>query len=352
MRLNPWFSVPVVVLVSASVASWQHGRVPTRAQWMAAAAQVRAALQPGDGVTWAPYTQGESRVTFEDLPVFHTRDLATVDLARYDRLWLMGSLGYDAGRLPTEHERLEHFDSGNVSVDLVRVAGPKVVGDLYAHLEDTLSTWHPPSGGVRLCEFWSGKGWHCDLRDAPETTRTCLGLPVARRLELRARDPECGLDPLLHVSRDVRLIGDTPRRCVWMHPKADAAVRLTWNDAPAGDSLVIDFGFSDPMVADNYKKQLRVKPATLRVLRAGLELESIPVPASKGWRHFETTLPAGAAPLAFELTIPEGDAPGGPRGAAAVADDHFCFDPTVRVKSRPGPAPRTSTGPDPSGSAK
>jgi hypothetical protein len=327
MRPNLWFLVPIVVLVSAAVATWQRDRVPTRAEWQAAADTVRARLAPGDGVTWAPYTQGEGRTAFAGLPMFHTRDLGTADLARYDRVWVLGALGYDAARLPAQHTLLEHTAAGNVSVDLVRVGGPKVVGDLYAHLEDALYTRHSPDGATKLCGFWSGRGWHCELRDPPETTRNCLGQAVGRRLDQKARDPECGLNPWLHVSRDVRLIGDTPRHCIWMHPMAEGAVRLTWNDAPGGDALSIDFGFSDPMVADNYAKQLRVKPATLRVLRAGIELQSIPVPAEKGWHHFETSLPSGPAPLAFELTT------------TATADAHFCFDPTVRMNTRPGSTP-------------
>ena len=104
---------------------------------------------------------------------------------------------------------------------------------------------------------------------------------------------------------------------------ADAKVRLTWNDAPGGDALVVDYGFSDPMVADNYRKQIRVTPATLRVLRAGTELKSINVPAQKGWRRESIDLPSGPAPLAFEIATP------------STSDAHFCFDPTVRVQGRP-----------------
>lgn len=327
MRINAWILLPLLVVVSALVGVWQRGRVPARADWQAAVARVRAGWSPGDGATWAPYTQGEGRTAFGDLKMLHVRDLGTADLARFDRVWLLGALGYDADDLAPEHTLVERHREGGVTVDLVRVGGPKVVGDLYAQLEQAIHTRHDARGGVQTCDFWSGRGWHCTLRDPPEKTRACLGQSVARRLEQRAKDPECGLDPWLHASRDVRLIGDTPRHCVWLHPMADAAVRLTWNEAPGGDALVVDFGFSDPMVADNYAKQLRVKPAKLRVLRAGAELAVVDVPATKGWHRQSIDLPAGAAPLAFELTT------------TATADAHFCFDPTVRVKTRPGSAP-------------
>lgn len=324
MRPNLWFLLPLTVLISAAVAAWQRDRVPARTDWLAAASAVRAGLAPGDVVIWAPYTQGEAKVALEGLPLLHARDLGQVDLSRYDRLWLLGSLGHGPAELPPGHTVQETLGFGRVTLSRVGLGGPKVVGDLYAHLEDALYTRHAAKdGAVRLCDFWSGQGWHCDLRDPPETTRACLGQPIARRLDQKGRDPDCGLNPWLHVSRDVRLIGDTPRRCLWMHPMAEAAVRLTWNDAPAGDTLVVDFGFSDPMVADNYQKQLRVQPASLKVLRAGVELAVVPVPATKGWRRFETRLPEGAAPLAFELT------------SRSTTDAHFCFDPTVRVDTRP-----------------
>jgi hypothetical protein len=327
MRINAWFLLPALVLVTAAVGAWQRSRVPSRADWQAAVARVRAGWQPGDGATWAPYTQGEGRTAFGDLKMLHVRELGTADLARFDRLWLLGTLGYDADDLGPEHTLVERSTEGEVTVDLVRVGGPKVVGDLYADLEQAVHTRHDARGGVKTCDFWSGRGWHCDLRDPPEKTRACLGQSIARRLEQKARDPECGLNPWLHASRDVRLVGDTPRHCIWLHPMAETAVRLTWNQAPGGDALVIDFGFADPMVADNYAKQIRVKPAKLRVLRAGLELASLDVPATKGWHRHALDLPAGAAPLAFEVTT------------SATADAHFCFDPTVRVQTRPGSAP-------------
>ncbi len=322
-----WLLLPLAVLLSAGVGSWQRGRIPTRADWQAATDFVRQGLKPGDGVTWAPYTQGEGRLFFNDLPVFHTRDVSTADLGRYDRLFLMGSLGVDARRLPADDERLDHRTFGEVTVDLVRVGGPKVVGDLMASLERATVRRLYKDGRTQLCDFWSGKGWHCDHRDPPELTRQCLGQSVANRLARKDKDPECGLDPFLHVSRDVRLIGDTPRHCILYHPMANATVQLEWTEAPAGDFLSIDSGFSDPMVADNYKKDLRVKPAALKVLRGGTLLAELPVPAEKGWHHQELPLGGEAAPITFEIST------------TSTLDAHFCFDPTVRVRTRPAADP-------------
>lgn len=335
-----WLLLPVAVFVSAAVGAAQRDRVPTRRDWQAAVEAVRARLKPGDGVTWAPYTQGEGRLFFGDLPVFHTRDLATADLARYDRVFVLGALGYDAAPLLAPrgdapvHRLAEggRQTFGRVTVDEVEVAGPKVTGDLLATLDRATVRRRYTDGRERLCDFWSGQGWHCEPKAAPELVRQCLGESVAARLARHDRkqrspdqlDADCGLDPELHVSRDVRLIGDTPRHCVWFHPAAGATVQLEWTEAPAAEVLVIDEGFADPMVADNYARELHVSPARLRVLRAGTELGALEIPAQKGWRRHELPLPAGAsaAPITFEIA------------SASDRDAHFCFDPTLRMRSR------------------
>lgn len=318
-----WFLLPVVLFVALVVGQMQSARVPTRAHWAEATERVRAGRTPTDAVLWAPYSQGEGRIFFEGLNAQHA-ELETADLARWDTVWLFTSHGRSAADLTWPHTVTDTGHFGPLTVERLVVGGERVVGDLYAGLEKTRVRRIDTPGNETVCGFWSGRGWHCTLRDAPETTRRCLGAPTAQRLARREKDPECGLDPLLHVSRDVRLIGDLPRRCVWIHPVQGQRVLIDWPEAVAAQVLQIDVGFSDPMVADNYKRQLKVKPARIRTLRSDVELETFEVPAEKGWHRQRIELPEGAAPLTFEVS------------AASTADAHLCFDPTLRAARAEG----------------
>jgi hypothetical protein len=96
-------------------------------------------------------------------------------------------------------------------------------------------------------------------------------------------------------------------------------VTLEWFDAPAGSALQLDYGFSDPMVADNYKRDRKVRAARIRVTRTGgplLDFEATPV---KGWRSERVDLPSEAGPLMIEVS------------SADPRDAHLCIDPTIRA---------------------
>lgn len=329
--VNPrayWLVLPLLVALAFVVGEVQSSRVPSRDDWAAATAMVRAQRGPSDALLWAPLSQGEGRLFFEGLNAQHA-ELPTADLARWDTVWVLGTHGRGAADLTWPHRVVDAQQFGPLSLERVRVSGERVVGDLFADLERVrVSRVFAVGGEVRLCDFWSGRGWHCALRDSAERTRACLAAPTGQRLARRGKDPECGLDPLLHVSRDVRLIGDVPRRCLWVHPVANARVVLDWFDAPDGSALQLDFGFSDPMVADNYKRDRKTRPARIRVTRADRVLLDLEAPAIKGWRSARVDLPAGAAPLSFEIA------------SADPRDAHLCIDPTLR-------APRPAEGSDP-----
>lgn len=315
-RLNPWLSAPLLA-VAASAALWvQRSAVPARGDWEAATERVRAGLAPGDGVAWAPYYAGEGRLFLHGLPGFHLPDVAAADLARYDRVWLMGAFGRSADDLPGGHTRVSRDVFGGVTLDLVQVGGEKVVGDLYADLEQVEVV--RVGGGEQRCGFWDGRGWHCDLAKSEAATRQCLGQPVARRLAQQRKDPHCGLNPWLNVSRDVRVIARYPRRCVWFHPVAGKAVEIRWPTAPAGQSLVVDYGFTDQAITDNTLPQTRTRPAQLTVKRGGEALGERTAEPVAGWHRWRVDLPAGAAPLTLAVT------------SASTTDAHLCVDVTVR----------------------
>jgi len=314
-----WLALPLLVGLTFIVGQVQSARVPSREDWANATAAIRAQRGPSDALLWAPLSQGEGRLYFDGLNAQHA-ELPTADLARWDTLWVLGSHGRSAADLTWPHRVVDAQAFGPLTLEQVRVSGERVVGELFADLERVrVSRAFAVAGQIRVCDFWSGRGWHCTLRDSPERTRECLAAPTGQRLARREKDPECGLDPLLHVSRDVRLIGDLPRRCLWVHPVANARVVLEWFDAPGGRALQLDFGFSDPMVADNYSRDRKVGPAQLRVMRAGRALLDVEVTPTKGWRSARVELPAGEAPLTFEVS------------SADPRDAHLCIDPTIRA---------------------
>jgi hypothetical protein len=325
-RPNPWWIAPLLVLAGAIALVMQRTEVPERADWQSAASAIRADLQPGDAVAWAPYWAGEARLVLHDLPGVHLLDLPTADLARWDRLWLMSGWGADADDLTWPHAVLKRQSMGPVTLDLVQIKGAKVVGDLYADLEQAQVDQRPDRGTNKRCDFWDGRGWHCSLRKSPDKTRACLAQSTKTRHRTRKRDPSCGLDRWMHVSRDVRVIGEGPRRCIWLHPKARATVALTWPTAPAGDSLVLDYGFTDKVISDNTLPKPRTEPITLKVFRGQALVGEKQIDPIKGWHRWTMPLRAemGARPLRFEV-----------RSAGKTTDAHFCFDPTVRIGSRP-----------------
>lgn len=344
LKLNLWWLAPAVVIAVAALTAWQRSRVPGRSDWRAAVDHIRGQLQPSDGITWIPYHAGEGRLLFHGLPAFHLPEPEAADLSRYERVWLIGAFGEGAddlrhqdlaeGQPASGHEILERHDFGPLTVELLKISGPKVKVDLRAQLDEA-----KVSRGERACGFWSGLGWHCDLRQTPEATERCLARPIAEKARRRNRRrhqhhhlvdftlSDCGLDPWLHVSRDAHVIGDWPRRCVWMHPARREPVRLTWPQAPGGDTVVVDYGFVDKIIADNYSRDImtkkggdtpRAQPLRLIVRQGEAEIAQITAPNQKGWRR----LVAKAQPE------------GGPVSVEVQTEDHrnayFCLDATIR----------------------
>jgi len=340
VRFNPWWVAPfLVVLALWSTISYRQ-QVPTRAEWTAAADHVRARLKAGDGVAWAPYWAGEARLSLHGLPFFQLPDVTRADLARYDRVWLLSAFGVDGEDVldpsgAATHAVVSSETFGAVTVSELRVGGERVVGDVYAQLESaeiSLVT----KGKSRACDFWDGRGWHCRLRGSPAKTRACLGASTAsklakhRRFNRRGRprtktsqmaggDPRCGLDRWLNVSRDVRVIGDVPRRCVWFHPHGGKTLRMAWTDAPRGAVVEVGHGFADKVISDHSRATTRTQPATMRLYRGDALLGTRTVDPVKGWRSWRVD-DKGTGALRIEVE------------SQSTVDAHLCIDPTVRAE--------------------
>ena len=315
-RMSPWLLVPLAALVSVAARVWQARRVPAREDWRAATAAIQ--LAEADGVAWTPYWAQEGRLFLHPFGdrAFHLLDAETADLARYDRVWLLGAFGHDASDLPTGHtvEHTEQF--GRVTLERVKVGGERVRADLRAELEGVRVS-HVRGPRSDACDFWDGRGWHCGLRHTPDKTRACLAEPIPRRLSRfkGRRDPHCGLNPWIHVSRDTRVIGAGPRRCVWLHPKAGTTVRVEW-PAVADGELVLDWGFADQVLTDRTGPS-RTQPAQLKVSRGTTTVGALTLAPESGWHRWRAAAP-GAEPVVLEVTT------------ANHVDAHLCVDATIR----------------------
>lgn len=325
MRFNVWFMAPIMVVISVGLTMSYRSAVPERSDWKAATEHVRAHLAVDDGVTWAPYHMGEGRLFMHGLPAFHTIDPSQADFARYERVWLLATSTADTAALTAPHRSLEVKRFGALALHLLEVGTPRVVADLYADLEQTIvSKGHGPRR--RACSFWDGRGWHCDLKFGEGRALSCLRESTARRLRRHRRrlHPDCGLNRWFNVSRDVRVIGRAPRRCIWFHPDKSAATRIEWTPKKKGSRLVIDYGFTDKAMTDHSLAKTRTQPASLRIVGDGEELGSRVVQPEPGWHRWEVKA-ANANSLVFEITT------------TSHVDAHFCFDATLRTDKEVSP---------------
>lgn len=331
MRFNPWLVPPLIILAGVIALVVQARRVPARADWQAAVAAIRADLQPGDGVTITPAWAGEGRLFLHDLPAFLLADGEAPDLARHKRVWIIGAFGHDAADLGLRAGLSRDF--GPLTLEAVEVQGPKVVHDLRADLDKTTVTTRTQSR-VTACDFWSGNAWYCGVRRDHARIRDCLARDTARRFRDRRRDPRCGLPAWFSgrgrytvargdqpVGRDIRVIGDAPRDCVWFTPPPKGATRyIEWPVTAQAGEVVLRYGFTDHVITDHppqvYKTVL-TQPAQLKIRRGDATLGQVTAEPTRGWftQRFSLT---GAGPITLSV-----------QGESDV-NAHLCVELTVR----------------------
>ncbi len=323
MRLNWWWLAPALVLGALGATISYKAAVPERSDWAAAVDHVRSHLKAGDGVAWTPYWAGEGRLFLHELPAFHLPEAQDADLARFERVWLLGAFGRDSDDLPPGHTRVDRREFGGVTLDLVEVGGARVKTDLYERLNGA-QVRRRGSAGVAECDFWDGRGWHCLGRRDKGTIERCLAESTRERLQRhrRRRKPHCGLDPWLNVSRDIRVIGAAPRRCVWVHPVAGKEVVVRLPETDFGNELVFKYGFTDKVISDHYRDTPRTRPVRVRISRDQEQIGERVMEPLPGWFVWRLPTPAGKGEveLAFETDV--------------HLDAHLCIDVTTR-ESRP-----------------
>jgi len=322
VRVSAWLLAPALFLISVGLVVRYRSQVPSRTDWADAVSDIRSEFASGDGVTWSPYYMGEGRLFFDDLNAFHLADDGPVDFARYQRVWLLTTPQAEVGRLLDGHTTLKQIQHGQVTLRLLKVGGKQVTGDLYADLGSVQVT-KGPVDRAKDCSFWSGRGWYCDLKMSRKNTENCLSESTAKRLarHRRRRDPRCGLNRWMNVSRDIRVIGRTPRRCVWFHPDQRRSTRINWSLTGSGNELSIKYGFTDMVIANHARPKTRTQPLTLTVLADGREIATKRIEPTQGW--FSWSLPVeNPKDVSFVLDT------------KSHVDAHFCFDPVLLDEGR------------------
>lgn len=346
---------PVIGLaLTASLTLWsvystlmRRASVPTRAEWDAAADIVRAHWRAGDHVTWYPMWADEARLSLHGLTPLvlpHPRGAdREVDLGRARRVWVLGAFGYDGAKLisgadvkPLQPLRLaqspHHVAVGDVSISLLEVGGAQVTADLLGDLDEPelvqvtrvrLSS-HPSAhlsshsssnrGAARhareeRCDLWALDGWHCSPRSGSARRRAqrCLARSSDERLKRRSKRRDlytldrrrwlsyvdCGLNPTEHVSRDWRVIGEAPRRCVWLAPHRGYKTSIQWTPhasrSARRDALWVGWGWGD-LAARHPFRSSAAQPLKVSVKRGAEIIWSRVIQPQLGWSRAQLSL--------------------------------------------------------------
>ena len=258
-RALPWLELALVVAVALGALLFHAtlpGRMPSDADYQAAAAAVRAELQSGDAVAVLPEWAEKARMFLPGVPFVSAPVLADADLSRVKRLWIV-----ELPSLPrAEVARSERAGTAQMSAD-----GP------------------PRRFGNVVLKRFVNRAFHEPRFDfTRELGRANVWLDVPGRRIDCARDGErhdCGRG--LSVAHEIREVQFAPHDCVGANPVG--------RDIP----LVVDY--PDALLANH-----------LTVMAA--------VTGEMGWRHGEGQTPVDLTveidgQRAGALTIPVGTVP-------------------------------------------
>jgi hypothetical protein len=263
----------LAILASVALTAVRRGRVPADADLDDLARAVRAGFATGDVVLATPPWLVGAQARLGDLPYLSPRELVVADLRGYRRVWLFEQAGPSAtwrDALERLGPRREVALAGRAQVSLVTLATPEVARfDLWRDLEEArVLARYAPGEPWQACDVFTRERWSCP------------------------RDPGWS-----YVGREVRLVGNEPRACLWAHPLLPGGtLRLELPRRAAGTSVSLAYGFLDDVV-------WRVKaPVAVRLLAGDEPLFSALRAAEPGVGRAEIALPDHAGPIALELT--------------------------------------------------
>ena len=375
-----WLLIPLISLGGLGITLWQRAQVPSRQEWRTALDKARSMLTPRDKVAWLPEWANEGRLFMHDLNTLPLPFEGEVDLGRAERLFVLGTFGargedlmHPLSDLHARYRTLQPLnltstqEIGPITLQVLKVEGGEVLADLRADLEDPervqvfrhrrprnrrkVKSITPPA--PHRCALWALAGWHCDHRDAPDATEACLSRPLPKMLKTRSKRRalytldrrrhlpyvDCGLHPTEHVSRDVRVIGEIARRCIWIAPHHRAQVELRWSIVPdliqtTPVDLWLSAGWED-LAVDHPHRESAAQPIriTLSTLINGEDkrplTDALKLTPTQGWTRWvwplneekKARLTHFNGALSFQVSTPKD-----------TRDASLCIDLTIRSR--------------------
>lgn len=273
--------LPVVGLGELALAQAQARKVPTDADWRAAAAKAKADKKPGDVVVVAPAWAGplgrkaigEVDPTMIDLATVAKSDLQTA--TRVLELSIRGhddpdTLGFkllsEQSFGPVKLRTFENPKPDKLVRDLVSELGPNVQ---VAHVHNTV--------GAEACRWEHGASRIPNLFTGPAT-------PLDRFL-CPPYDPSWTFVGVTAIT-DLSYV---PRRCILMHPTENDKTTVTYPPAPIGHKVVAYVG-----IHVFQERDLGKSPVHARVSVAGKEVAHTLHKDGDGWLRFEGSTAAWA----------------------------------------------------------
>jgi hypothetical protein len=261
--------------------------IPSDQSWEAASAFVRARFRARDRIIAAPaWADPIVRNHLGDL--LNLQSAAPADFGGVGRIWELGIRGAEERRESVELD--ERFGAVRVRMWPVSSAPP-----IYDFVEEVERAKVELLGaeGSKPCTWTRARSSSGGLGHGPMT-------PEARFI----------CDP----SRPWLLVGATvltdldfhPRRCVFQHPAGVDPVRVTFEDAPLGERLVVHGG-----IQYESERSRDHEPVTLRVWIDGRLAGELVHQDGDGWMGMEvdtSTLGPERAEVRFETTAPNPDA--------------------------------------------
>jgi hypothetical protein len=299
LALLPWLALLAFPLLELSAHALTRARVPSLADYRAAAAFVRKEMGPRDAVAAAP--------SWSDPIVRHVLgdriDLAMAgrsDLARYERLWALSIRGAHPAEAAAREPSLRRA-FGRVEVLRWDLGPSRLRYDFVEQL---------PSAEVRFAGPRS-EG-ECALRNGARARGGGLGtgvLPPARRF-----DCEPGLSGTWVGQVVMEDLDLEPRHCVYQPPAGPNRLTVTYRDVPLGDELQLYAG-----LYYEHERMRKGGPIKLTVRIDGREAGEIVHRDGDGWKPLTLRTEPGSAELTVEVTAPE------PRRR------HFCWAGSTRA---------------------
>ncbi|MBI5500499.1 MAG: hypothetical protein HY907_09660 [Deltaproteobacteria bacterium] len=284
--------LPLAAVVELAGNAWTANLVPSDAAFAEARRVVERQFRDGDLVVVYPDWMGQGRTALG--PWMPLRDQARADILDYPRVWqltLDGRTAPELEGLPVE----QSWSFDGLSLELLRnPAGAPALWRAYDDLASAVVVVAAPDG-EKPCPWQErDQAHHCG--DSFGQSWVYVG-------------------PFL-----VTDMQQQPHQCLWAHPTQVGPIVATWNDVPAGRTLVVHTALTYTAARD-----MKYPPVHLETLVDGRSLGTAEQPDGAGWRTwtYEVPAPEGATtPEVRQVQLRISTEFQGMR--------HFCFDAAMR----------------------